>query len=89
VEGVRVGVGEAGQDEAGQPGVAGHGCGRPVDGGDPGAFSYVVFDRDTRVGLLILANGDYAAGEASSDELLATLVQRLFALATEYADQRD
>ena len=59
------------------------------DGGDTGAFSYVVFDRDTRVGLLILANGDYAAGEASSDELLATLVQRLFALATEYADQRD
>ena len=59
------------------------------DGGDPGAFSYVVFDRDAGVGLVILANGDYAASDENPDELLATLVQQLFALATEYANSRD
>lgn len=58
------------------------------DGGDPGAFSYVVFDRDAGVGLLILANGDYGAGE-DPNELLGTLVKQLFALATEYANRRD
>jgi CubicO group peptidase (beta-lactamase class C family) len=55
------------------------------DGGDPGAFSYVLFDRNAGVGLVILANGDFGDG-TGSEELLAELVEELFALAVERAD---
>lgn len=50
------------------------------DGGDPGAFSLVLLDRDSSVGVVVLANGDYA-DSASSEALLDDLVKKAHAYA--------